>query len=303
MPPASIDKNVLFGSVAIVGKSSATGIASSVRLIVNFLEASGRTVILEAETARHLGDHGCVTMTPEEIGKGADLVIVVGGDGTMLRIARQLAPFPVPLIGINQGRLGFMTDIPLHRMMHTLQNILKGEFEAEQRSLLDGVVIRGRKTVFHSTALNDIVVARGAQAGLIELQVTVDQKFMYIQRSDGLIVSSSTGSTAYGLSSGGPVLHPRLGGIALTPIAPHALSNRPIVVPDSSEIEVEVISGRSAYANFDMRSFANLHHHDQIHIRRSQHTVTFLHPRGWNYYETLREKLHWNEYPTLQGTL
>lgn len=242
-------------------------------------------------------------MTPEEIGQTADLVIVVGGDGTMLRIAGRLAPFGIPLIGINQSGRGFMTDIPQGRMIVTLENIFKGEFEAERRGLLEGAVLRNDNEVFGCLALNDVVLARGAHAGLIELHVLVDRRFMYGQRSDGLIVSSSTGSTAYGLALGGPVLHPRLGGIALTPIAPHALSNRPIVVPDASEITIEFVGGRDAIVNFDMKSFANLQQHDRVRVRRSRHTVTFLHPRGWNYYEMLREKLHWNEYPTSAGVL
>jgi NAD+ kinase len=138
---------------------------------------------------------------------------------------------------------------------------------------------------------------------MVELRVEVDGRFMYNQRSDGLIISTPTGSTAYALSAGGPLLHPSLSGIVLVPIAPHALSNRPIVLPDSSAIRVEVIAGRDCSINFDMQSLASLAHHDCILIRRSQHAATFLHPCGWSYYSTLREKLHWNEYPSVEGQL
>jgi NAD+ kinase len=169
--------------------------------------------------------------------------------------------------------------------------------------LLEGQVVRNGKTIFKALAFNDVVVSRGAGSGMIELRVEVDGHFMYNQRSDGLIVATPTGSTAYALSAGGPLLHPSLGGIGLVPIAPHALSNRPIVVPDSSEIVIEVISGRDSSVNFDMQSLASLAHHDRIFIRRSAHAIAFLHPEGWSYYDTLREKLHWNEYPSIEGRL
>jgi len=152
-------------------------------------------------------------------------------------------------------------------------------------------------------AFNDIVVSRGAGSGMVELKVDVDNHFMYNQRSDGLIISTPTGSTAYSLSAGGPLLHPSLSGIVMVPIAPHALSNRPIVLPDSSRICIEIAAGRDISVNFDMQSFASLLHGDRIIINRSAHTVSFLHPEGWSYYGTLREKLHWNKYPSVEGAL
>lgn len=294
---------VAFKTIAIVGKYYAAGIAESLSEISNFLVESGRTVVFESETAKNTGLCGYASMTPEQIGQHADAAIVVGGDGTMLGIARQLAPYNVPLIGINQGRLGFMTDIPLDRMMPLLADMLVGKVESEQRGLLEGSVWRDGKAIVNGLAFNDIVVSRGAGSGMIELRVEVDGHFMYNQRSDGLIISTPTGSTAYALSAGGPLLHPSLTGIGLVPIAPHALSNRPIVVPDSSEIVIEIISGRDTSINFDMQSLASLAHHDRIVIKRSAYKITFLHPQGWSYYDTLREKLHWNEYPSVEGQL
>jgi NAD+ kinase len=299
-PPA---ESPVFKTVAIVGKYPAAGIAQSLAEIADFLQGTGHTVVFEANTAQHVDLKEAAAMTTAEIGRYADAAIVVGGDGTMLGIARQLAPYKVPLIGINQGRLGFMTDIPLDRMMPLLADMLSGKVESEQRSLLEGSVLRDGQTIFHALAFNDVVVSRGAGAGMVELRVDVDGHFMYNQRSDGLIVATPTGSTAYALSAGGPVLHPSLGGMVLVPIAPHALSNRPIVVPDSSEIVIEVISGRDSSVNFDMQSLASLLHHDRIVIKRSAHAITFLHPKGWSYYDTLREKLHWNEYPSVEGQL
>lgn len=294
---------VPFGTVALVGRYPSTLIAESLIEVAAFLESTGRRVLLETETARHLSLESMEVMGITEFAIHADVVIVLGGDGTMLGVARQLAAFDVPMIGINQGRLGFMTDIPTERMIAVLTDMLDGKIISEHRSLLEGTVLRAGQSLCNALAVNDIVVARGAGSGMAELRVEVDGHFMYNQRSDGLIIGTPTGSTAYALSAGGPLLHPSLGGIVLVPIAPHALSNRPIVVPDSSEIVVEVINGRDCSVNFDMQSFAGLQHRDRLVIKRSVHAITFLHPQGWSYYDTLREKLHWNEYPSVEGRL
>jgi NAD+ kinase len=290
-------------TIALVGKYNAPGITESIIELANFLESAGHTVVFESETALNMELQDFNIMAAPDIGKHADAAIVIGGDGTMLGIARQLAPHNVPLIGINQGRLGFITDIPLDGMMPAVTEILSGKYVSEQRSLLQAIVIRDGNQIFSGMAFNDIVVSRGAGSGMVELSVDVDNHFMYNQRSDGLIVSTPTGSTAYALSAGGPLLHPNLSGIVMVPIAPHALSNRPIVLSDSSEICIEIVAGRDMSVNFDMQSFASLLTKDRIIINRSAHTVTFLHPEGWNYYDTLREKLHWNEYPSVEGAL
>jgi len=295
--PLSFAAPPAFKTIAVIGKYMAVGIERSLSELVEFLKKSGSNVVFETETAESVGSPAEAAMTPDQIGRHADVAIVVGGDGTMLGIARQLAPYDVPLIGINQGRLGFITDISQENMLPALADMLGGHMESEQRSLLEGSVLRDGQEIFHALAVNDVVVSRGPTSGMAELQVEVDGHFMYSQRSDGLIVATPTGSTAYALSAGGPLLHPRLGGIGLVPIAPHALSNRPIVVPDTSTIEIEIIGGRGISVNFDMQSLASLQHHDRIVVRRSAHTITFLHPKGWSYYDTLREKLHWNEYP------
>jgi len=303
LPAQSYPVVLCFETIAIVGRHPAAGAAESLSELAGFLHGTGHKVVIESQTAQSLGLSGFTSMTPAEIGEHADAAIVVGGDGTMLGIARQLAPYNVPLIGINQGRLGFMTDIPRERMLPLLADMLGGKRETEQRSLLEGTVVRAGKTIFDALAFNDVVVSRGAGSGMVELRVEVDGHFMYNQRSDGLIVSTPTGSTAYALSAGGPLLHPSLRGLVLVPIAPHALSNRPIVVPDASQIVIEVISGRDSSVNFDMQSLARLELNDRIFVRRSAHAITFLHPEGWSYYDTLREKLHWNEYPSAEGKL
>jgi NAD+ kinase len=289
--------------IALVVRHNTAGIERPVAAIIEFLQQTGYRVVLEAETAAHLNMPGIDVLTASEIGEQASAAVVVGGDGTMLGIARKLAKYNVPLVGINQGRLGFMTDIPIEQVVPGLGEILQGAATAEKRSLLEGRVMRGGDMIYCGVAVNDVVVSRGSGAGMAELKVTVDGHFMYNQRSDGLIVATPTGSTAYALSAGGPLLHPRLAGIVLVPIAPHALSNRPIAVPDDSEIVVEIVSGRDISVNFDMQTFASLQHGDRIVISRSPNTITFLHPQGWSYYHTLREKLHWNEYPSGEGKL
>jgi NAD+ kinase len=292
-----------FKYAALIGKPNAPYICASFCLLADFLKARGTAFCLETETARFLGIHNYPILTPQEIGHRSDVAIVLGGDGMMLGIARQLAPFNIPLIGINHGRLGFMTDVALEEMIPTLDTILRGECESEYRSLLDATIFRGENVVFQGVALNDVVIARKARIGLIELGISVNHHFMSRQRADGVIISSPTGSTAYGLAAGGPILHPSLCGIALTPIAPQALSNRPIIVREDARLEVTVLSGREATANFDMQSFADVHAGDRIVVTRSDHRVTFLHPKGWNYYDTLRNKLHWHEFPSADGSL
>jgi NAD+ kinase len=292
-----------FQTVAIIGKHGASGIHETLLELADFLQSIGRTVIVESDTAKELKDSRLTSFDLEEICRRADLAIVVGGDGTMLGIARQLASFKVPLIGVNLGRLGFMTDIPKERMLPLLQDIFEGQLASEKRSLLEGVILRGEQTIFKALAFNDIVVSRTAAAGMVELRVEVDGHFMYNQRSDGLILSTPTGSTAYALSAGGPILHPELDGIVLVPIAPHSLSNRPIVLSGSCEIVIRLASGYEGSVNFDMQSITNLQQHDKVIVRRSEHAITFLHPVGWSYYDTLREKLHWNEYPSVLGQL
>lgn len=291
-----------FRQVALIGKyhaavsgSGAGSTRATLEDIAHFLGTQGCDVIVERETASTAGITGYTTLDVPAIGAQCDLVLVVGGDGTMLGIGRQLARYGVPLIGINQGRLGFITDIPLDQFRATLTPMLRGEYEEDHRSLMHARVVRDGHCVFDALAMNDVVVNRGATSGMVELRVEVDGHFVANQRCDGLIVATPTGSTAYALSAGGPLLHPSNPGWVLVPIAPHTLSNRPIVLPDASEIAIEVVAGRDASANFDMQSLASLLHGDRITVRRSQHRVRFLHPRGWTYFDTLRMKLHWNE--------
>ena len=292
----------IFRQVALIGKyhaAVAPALAASAHAalegIAEFLTSQGCHVVVERDTAAVTEISGYPTADVAGIGTQCDLGVVVGGDGTMLGIGRQLARHGTPLVGINQGRLGFITDIPIDHYRTVLPPMLAGEYDEDHRTLMHAIVVRDGHAVFDALALNDVVVNRGATSGMVELRIEVDGHFVSRQRSDGLIMSTPTGSTAYALSAGGPLLHPSTPGWVMVPIAPHTLSNRPIVLPDSSEIAIELVAGRDASANFDMQSLASLLHGDRITVRRSQHKVRFLHPRGWSYFDTLRKKMHWNE--------
>ena len=282
-----------FRHAALVGKFNAGGIREELDTVAEFLVAHGLAVSLEDETAANTGITDYPRLDASALGAACDIAVVVGGDGTMLGIARRLARHDTPLVGINQGRLGFITDIAFGDFEGALGAILAGDYDEEQRTMLEGDVERDGKTIFDGFALNDVIVSRGATAGMVELRIEIDGEFVANLRADGLIVGSPTGSTAYALSAGGPILHPGIAGWVLVPIAPHDLSNRPIVVPDTGEIAIEIVAGRDASVNFDMQSLTSLAHGDRIHVRRSAHRVRFLHPRGWSYYATLRSKLHW----------
>jgi NAD+ kinase len=263
--------------------------------VAQFLTRQGCDVVLDQETALHTGLNQYPMLDMDAIGQQCDLGLVVGGDGTMLGIGRQMARFNLPLMGINQGRLGFITDIPLQTYQDMLLPMLLGNYQTEDRSLLQAQVMRDQRCVFSALAMNDVVVNRGGTSGMVELRVEVDGHFVSNQRADGLIIATPTGSTAYALSVGGPLMHPSIGGWVMAPIAPHTLSNRPIVLPESSEISIEIVAGRYVSANFDMQALADLILGDRILVKRSEHTVRFLHPAGWNYFDTLRKKMHWNE--------
>jgi NAD+ kinase len=287
-----------FHHVALIGKYHAgAGVGARTILleIARYLESAGLDVALEAATASSTGITDYPSLDVAGIGAQCDLGLVVGGDGSMLGIGRQLARYGVPLIGINQGRLGFITDIALEDYPTALQAMLHGEYDEDRRSLMQAQVLRDGRSVFDAMAMNDVVVNRGATAGMVELRVEVDGRFVANQRADGLIIASPTGSTAYAMSAGGPILHPSIAGWLMVPIAPHTLSNRPLVLADTAQIAIELVAGRDASANFDMQSLATLMLGDRILVRRSEHSVRFLHPKGWSYFDTLRRKLHWNE--------
>jgi NAD+ kinase len=284
-----------FRHAVIVGKYQAQGIRAMLEEIAHFLVAQGLEVSFERETAQATGVTDFEALDAAEMGQRCDIAVVVGGDGTMLGIARELARWKMPLVGINQGRLGFITDIALGQYKEALAPMVAGDYEEEVRSMLEGDVWRDGEIIFEGLSLNDVVVSRGATASMVELRVDVDGDFVANLRADGLIVATPTGSTAYALSAGGPILHPAIGGWVMVPIASHTLSNRPIVLPDSGEVRIGIVAGKDVSANFDMHRLASLLIGDEVRVRRSNFKVRFLHPRGWSYYATLRRKLRWYE--------
>lgn len=270
--------------------------------LARIIESTGRKVLLEADTAQNTGLVGYASATDAEIGANAALAVIMGGDGTMLGAARRLARYNVPVVGINHGRVGFITDIPIQNAKQALQQILEGGYEAEDRILLAGTVWRGDAILYEAQAVNDVVLSRAGRGGMIEMHIGVNGDTMSTMRADGLVIATTTGSTAYALSANGPILHPELRGVVLVPVAPQSLSNRPIVLPDNSSIEVTLTStGRveaGASAHFDMQTLSQLASGDRIVVERAPYTVRFLHPAGYSYYATLRQKLNWNRMPS-----
>ena len=284
-----------FRNIALIGKYNSPEIAEPLLRLARFLEGRRVTILLDQLTASHVGPCAYSVLALEDIGKQADLAIVLGGDGTMLNIARTFAPYDVALVGVNQGRLGFLTDISVDTMLETIGAILDGKYVTEERMLLSAEIVSGAKSVLKVLTFNDVVVSKGAKGSLIEFDVHIDSQFVYNLRSDGLIVSTPTGSTAYALSSGGPIVHPSLSLIALVPISPHTLSNRPIVVGGDSIVEILMHDSGDARAHFDSHSHFDLRDGDRIILSRSNDTIRLLHPVGHDYYSMLREKLHWSK--------
>lgn len=283
-----------FKTVALIGKYKSPEIAVPLLRLADFLQQRGVKVQLDRLTASHIGDCPYPVLRLEELGQQSDLAIVIGGDGTMLNIARTLAPYDVALVGVNQGRLGFLTDISVDTMIDTIGAVLDNEFVTEDRMLLSAEVWSGEECVFDVLAFNDVVLSKGVKGSMVEFEVSIDGQFIYSQRSDGLIVASPTGSTAYALSSGGPIVHPSLNVMALVPVCPHTLSNRPIVIDGGCVVEIRVRDGNDPHAHFDSHSHFDLKQGDRIRVRRYAHAIKLLHPVGHSYYAMLREKLHWN---------
>jgi NAD+ kinase len=289
-----------FGIVALVGKYQSAEVAEALERTARFLQQRGQEVWLEHDTAQAVGHDGSVRVaTLDEIGEGADLVVVLGGDGTMLATARRLAGHSLPLVGVNQGRLGFLTDVPRDRMLECLAEILDGHYLRERRVLLQAEVWREGQPVFSTMALNDVVLSRGEFGRMIEFELHVDGEYIYTQRSDGMIVSTPTGSTAYALSANGPILHPRLAGFVVVPLCPHALTYRPLALAHESAVELVILPPFDARLFCDGQTLFEVQGSDRIHIKRAPSGVTLLHPRDYSYFAVLREKLHWSAAPRL----
>ncbi len=290
--------NQTFKTVAIIGRPNGVALAEPVRALHRLLLSRGVRVHTDPRVAELLAQKPDQVLPMETLINSADLAIAVGGDGTLLGVARIAAAAKVPIVGVNLGTLGFLTDIPKDEMETLVSALLDGRYTEEARLLLDGEVRRGSEIIFKSVAFNDVVISRGAMGTMIEFAVEVNGEFIYSLRADGLIVSTPTGSTAYALSSGGPILQPGLAAIALVPISPHTLSNRPIAIRSNSEVRVKLISGANARVNFDVQAFFDPTTDDEVVIRANANPLRLLHPEGYSYFGMLRTKLHWNERPS-----
>ncbi len=282
-----------FKRIGIVGKYDSRNLAEPLEKLIAFLESRGVAVVLDHRSAAAVEAIQAPVVSLDDIGAHADLVVVLGGDGTLLYAARVLACQNVPLMGINLGQLGFLTDIPANAMETMLGQVLDGEYQEETRTLLKTKIIRSGTIIGRAVALNDVVLTKGARGSMIDLEVYVDGRFVYNLRADGLIVATPTGSTAYALSSGGPILHPDLAAIVLVPICPHTLSNRPIALSDRCTVEVILQQGEGAFANFDVQDHFEIKPNDRLVISPAEAGIRLLHPIGHSYFAMLREKLRW----------
>ena len=284
-----------FKNIALVGKypslEDAKHIHDQLNVLVDYLKKNNHQIFIESKTQQQAKLEGVESIALNDMTQHADLVIVIGGDGTMLGVARSVVDANIPLVGINQGRFGFLADLNIDSMLKNVELILKGYFLEDKRILLQADIIRSKAKIYDSFALNDVVVKSSLR--LIELEVYIDNKFVHRQRSDGIITSTPTGATAYALSAGGPILHPSLDAISIVPINPHTLSNRPIAVNGNSSIEIKIIHLDDAYVSIDGQIKFPLDLRDVIKIQKSKQTVSILHPKDYCYFEMLRNKLHW----------
>jgi NAD+ kinase len=282
-----------FKAVTLIGKYMDPLMRAHVQALAGFLKTRGVSVMIEKITAERLAIADFPRVGLDEIGKVSDLAIVLGGDGTMLTAARALLDYGTPLAGINRGGLGFLTDICASDMLAAVERIFAGEYTLEQRIMLGATMVRNGQIISEGRAFNDVVISKGTLAQLIELEVTIDGEFVQRMRMDGLIVATPTGTTGYSLSAGGPILHPGVHALALVPVCPHTLSNRPLAINSASTVEITVIHATDARVHFDGQLHADLDKGDKVVVRRQDKFITLLHPRDHSYYAMLRDKMNW----------
>lgn len=285
----------IFRNIGLVARSESEQALYSLRQLVHFLQRRDCNVILEQEVADALPELGLQAGSRNQLGECCDLVIVVGGDGCLLGAARTFARYDVPVLGINRGRLGFLTDIRPSEIETRVGQVLDGDYHLEKRFLLDMEVRRGRTAIGDGCALNDVVLLSGESVHMIEFELYVDGDFVYGQRSDGLIISTPTGSTAYALSGGGPIMHPQLDAMVMVPLNPHTLTSRPLVVDGNSEVKIHINSHKlKPLVSCDGQEGVRVQLDDLIYVRKKPHRLRLLHPPGHDFYEACRSKLGWS---------
>lgn len=288
-----------FHNIGIIVKPDIEAVQQTTLQTIEFLRHRGCKLFLDTSTQGiNSGESGGL-VDRKEIGNNCDLVIVIGGDGTFLNAARSLAFTDISLVGINIGRLGFLVDVSPDDLNNSLEQIFSGNHSTEERFLLHASVCRDNEVIFSADALNDVIVHIRDVARIMEFETRINGTFVNHQRADGMIISTPTGSTAYALSSGGPLLHPTLDAITLVPISPHTLSNRPIVIDSNSEVDVFIFETKQANAQItcDGQTSYDVKKGDHIRVKRHNHHIKLLHPPGYDHFHTLREKLHWSEHP------
>lgn len=285
-----------FQSIGIIGKPSDPIIAQTLGILVHYLKQQHYQVFIDSDSAGFVETNKITPCSIDALARHCDLVIAVGGDGTFLAAARAIAEYDIPLIGINLGRLGFLTDISPTELPDKLHRILQGYYKEEKRSILRAKVIRDETVIHEETAVNEVVIHRWVTPSMIEIVTTIDKQFLNSQRSDGLIVSTPTGSTAYSLSAGGPILYPSLNALVLVPLNPHTLSNRPIVIHDTAEIEISFCQTKqiNALVTCDHIEIPEVLISDKILIKKEQKPIRILHPEGHDFFHILRNKLNWS---------
>jgi NAD+ kinase len=289
-----------FNTIGIIGKYNDPHGGGALIEVANYLNGRGCRVIIDQGSAPDLSDTDFETTDRATLGQECDLIIVIGGDGTLLNAARSMNAYTIPLVGINLGRLGFLVDVSRDRMQEALDEIFSGKYVEEERFLLHTIIERGGEILNESNAFNDVAIHKSHVARMIELECYVDDKFVSTMRADGLVIASPTGSTAYALSSGGPILHPSLNAIALVPICPHTLSNRPLVVGGDSKIVVRVCEHEQSevLVTCDGQIALSLQVGDTLKITKTPNPVRLIHPAVYDFYDILRAKLHWAERPS-----
>ena len=284
-----------FRNIGIIGRMGSVRVLDTIRRLKRYLIGRHLHVILEETIAEMLPGHNLQTSSRKLLGEVCDLVIVVGGDGSMLGAARALAQQGVPVLGINRGSLGFLTDISPEHLESQISEVLAGNYTVEQRFLLETEVRRDGVPIGQGDALNDVVLHPGKSTRMIEFELFIDGQFVYSLKADGLIIATPTGSTAYALSAGGPIMHPRLDAIVIVPMYPHTLSSRPIVLDADSELKVVVAEDMTIYplVSCDGQNHVTCAPGDTLHIQRKPQKLRLLHPLDHNFYAVCRDKLGW----------
>lgn len=286
----------VFQNIGVIGKQNAPTIIETIRSLVGFLLEQNRKVVVNDHASHGLDGMQVQVADNHTIGQQCDLAVVVGGDGTILNAARILCDYGIPIVGVNQGRLGFLADVAPDQLLTRMSEILlQGRYLMEERFLLHASVVRDGESIAESNALNDVILSKWNMARMIEFDTYINNQFVNSQRSDGLIVSTPTGSTAYALSGGGPLLHPTLDAVVMVPICPHTLSNRPIVVNGESRITLVINDCYYDHAQLacDGQISISVQEHDHILIRKKEKPIRLIHPSNHDHFEMLRAKLRW----------